>query len=78
MAKIILKIDTSELQDVLNYLEKETSGWPMHKRQSLCDDLMSVLRNGTDLVLEENGTASLHANAKVFDVLNRYGLSPVC
>ena len=78
MAKVILKINTSELQDVLNYLGEATSDWPTRKRQSLHDDLICALIEGTEFIWEDNGTASMHTNAKVFDVLNRYGLNPVC
>ena len=78
MAKIILKINTSGLNGVLMHLVEATSDWPAHKRQSLHDDLIGVLSDGTNLAMEDNGTASVRANAKVFEVLNRYGLNTVC
>ena len=76
MATMSMKIDTSDFDDLFRYVASVAFDWPPEKRERLRKEVIAALPDGIQLT-QERDCFLAQPNAKIFSVLNRYGLNPV-
>lgn len=77
MARFIARIDTTDLDSIVEYVASATSDWPEERREALCLDMLAALDDAIVVVPEKHAFVA-EAGPALFDVLNRYSLNPVC
>lgn len=72
-----LKIDMGSLMSIIPYVASVVNEWTTEKRQEFRLDYSQALDEGLEVHIEK-GVAVVTAGAAVYEVLNKYGLNPVC
>ena len=72
-----IRLDLSDTMDLVQSIASVAKNWLEDKRERFRQEFFDALEDGLDM-RAENEVMVVLAGSKLYDVLNKYGLNPVC